>query len=66
MGHHEAGTTASEFDGAPDEPEDDDEAVEAMQIDEPDEDLEQKDQKRTTGKKVCCRLNISPLPIALK
>ena len=58
MGHHEAGTTALEFDGALDEPEDEDEAVEAIKVDESDEDSKPKHQKST--KKVC-RLETSLL-----
>jgi hypothetical protein len=54
---HEAGTTASEFDGALDEPYDEDEAVEAIKVDESDEDSEPKYQKNS--KKVCRRLFIT-------
>lgn len=51
-GHLDAGTTASEFDGALlDEPEDEDVAVEAINVDGSDEDSEPKHQKST--KKVC-------------
>jgi hypothetical protein len=54
---HEAGTTASEFDGALDEPEDEDKAVKAINVDELDEDLEPQRKKKL--KKVCsCLLMI--------
>jgi hypothetical protein len=57
---HEAGTTASEFDGAlDDEPEDEDKPVEAIEVDESDEDSEP--QHKKTSKKVCSRFL---LPIA--
>lgn len=51
IGHHDAGTTASEFDGAPDASEDEDEAVKAMDVDEPDDSEEPNHPKNT--KKVC-------------
>jgi hypothetical protein len=57
VGHHEAGTTASEFDGALDEPEDEDIAVEAMMVDGSDEDSEPK--RKKSSKKVCSRLSIT-------
>jgi hypothetical protein len=61
VGHHEAGTTASEFDGALDEAEAEDtgNGVEAMEVDESDSDEEPKRRKST--KKVCSRLNTSLL-----
>jgi hypothetical protein len=61
VGHHEAGTTASEFDGALDELEDEDEdvPVKAVKVDESDEDSEPKRRKST--KKVCSQLDTSLL-----
>lgn len=61
VGLQETGTTASEFDGALDEPEveDQDNAMdsEAIKVDESDEDLEPKHRKNT--KKVCGRLSFT-------
>lgn len=62
MGHHEAGTTASEFDGALEEPEPEDE--DNVNVDEFDEDLEPKREK--SSKKVCSWLHTSLEPIATK
>lgn len=62
VGYHEAGTTASEFDGAPDEAEDldEDKGVEAIEVDESDE--EPKHKKST--KKVRSWLDLT-LPIRI-
>lgn len=57
-GRPEAGTTASEFDGAPDEPEvndsNEDKGMEAIEVDDSDEEPK-RHQKSTTGKKVRSR-----------